>query len=139
VFSLNYHLTVVKNRKLYKYTQSINLKMNDLKIPNTQEEVIQNLQLEGFTQEETLIARSILLRKAGLGLVARLNKGISTLAIEHDAYNDFRKLNSEFLNNYRELHVAKKELIGEYATLLGISEKRYKEIEDFVYDSETNL
>ena len=111
--------------------------MNEITKNNNLEANIENISNENFTEKEKLVAKSILITKAYFGITSRLSI--------------FRK----YFLDLKELQKAEQVLIGQtalkkltrtendltkqYATELGISKDRFREIENWVYEHETNL
>jgi len=113
--------------------------MNDLTKGETQEEKIETTGFEGFTPEEVLIGKSILLQKAGQGLVSRLGCAMRELRTIHNVPAEFDQLSFCFDKQYCKLSKENNALIREYARTLGISSERLEEIKYHVYEKETTL
>jgi hypothetical protein len=90
-----------------------------------------------FTQEEELVAKSILCSKAMSGLEVRLAKPEVFFLVEGNREMGIYIENARATLKY--LVIANLRLLKEYASRLGISEQRYEEIRDYVYTKETSL
>jgi hypothetical protein len=89
-----------------------------------------------FTEEEILVAKSILTSKALAGLSSRLGRVGGEIGYKNEA------LALDILNFHQHIDKVMKiqqGLTEQYASKLGISKERYREIWDYVYEHESFL
>jgi len=90
--------------------------------------------IETLNKEEELIAKSIVLNKSLSGVFSRAS-GIMDSFFDS---GNFKTLQSYFVG-LDDILLQQLNLIGEYANMLGISEKRLEEIKNKIYTYETKL